>query len=155
MCDKCKGTHVRYHLSTCLLDVAHLLERFHVSFTWCWFWRRLTAMTSHETLWLTCTCAESALLLIKHSLKVKNFRLWIVCLFVLRLNVPVNNFSVMSGRSHRFLGNLPVLSGSKVSCSRTQHGSGKFGTPDLSLLSPTLYHWATALPQVLNRHKNL
>ena len=28
----------------------------------------------------------------------------IVCLFVLRLNVPVNNFSVMSGRSQRFLG---------------------------------------------------
>ena len=28
-----------------------------------------------------------------------------ICLFVLRLNVPVNNFSVMSGRSHRFLGN--------------------------------------------------
>ena len=28
-----------------------------------------------------------------------------VCLFVLRLNVPVNNFSVMSGWSHRFLGN--------------------------------------------------
>ena len=26
-------------------------------------------------------------------------------LFVLRLNVPVNNFSVISGRSHRFLGN--------------------------------------------------
>ena len=25
--------------------------------------------------------------------------------FMLRLNVPVNNFSVMSGRSHRFLGN--------------------------------------------------
>ena len=24
--------------------------------------------------------------------------------FVLRLNVPVNNFSVMSGRSHHFLG---------------------------------------------------
>ena len=29
----------------------------------------------------------------------KNF-----CLFGLRLYVPVNNFSVMSGRSHRFLG---------------------------------------------------
>ena len=28
-----------------------------------------------------------------------------ICLFVLRLNVPVNNFSVMSGWSHRFLGN--------------------------------------------------
>ena len=27
-----------------------------------------------------------------------------VCLFVLRLNVPVNNFSVKSGRSQRFLG---------------------------------------------------
>ena len=27
-----------------------------------------------------------------------------VCLFVLRLNVPVNNFSVMSGRSQLFLG---------------------------------------------------
>ena len=27
---------------------------------------------------------------------------WLV---VLRLNVPFNNFSVMSGRSHRFLGN--------------------------------------------------
>ena len=30
---------------------------------------------------------------------------WNICLFVLRLNVPVNNFSVMSRRSHRFLGN--------------------------------------------------
>ena len=27
-----------------------------------------------------------------------------VCLFVLRLNVPVNNFSVMSGQSQLFLG---------------------------------------------------
>ena len=27
-----------------------------------------------------------------------------VCLFGLRLYVPVNNFSVISGRSHRFLG---------------------------------------------------
>ena len=31
-------------------------------------------------------------------------RCTVVCLFVLRLNVPVNNFSVMSGRSRRFLG---------------------------------------------------
>ena len=29
-------------------------------------------------------------------------KIWLV---VLRLNVPVNNFSVISGRSHRFLGN--------------------------------------------------
>ena len=34
-----------------------------------------------------------------------------------------------------------------MSCSRTQHGGGRFRTPDLSLRSPTLYHWATALPR--------
>ena len=33
-----------------------------------------------------------------------------------------------------------------MSCSRTQHGGGRYRTPDLSLWSPTLYHWATALP---------
>ena len=33
-----------------------------------------------------------------------------------------------------------------MSCSRTQHGGGRFRTPDLSFRSPTLYHWATALP---------
>ena len=37
-------------------------------------------------------------------INIKNLHLQ-NCLFVLRLNVPVNNFSVMSGRSHRFLGN--------------------------------------------------
>ena len=35
-------------------------------------------------------------------LKLANWNGWLV---VLRLNVPVNNFSVMSGQSHRFLGN--------------------------------------------------
>ena len=34
-----------------------------------------------------------------------------------------------------------------MSCSRTQHGGGRFRTPDLSLRSRTLYHWATALPE--------
>ena len=33
-----------------------------------------------------------------------------------------------------------------MSCSRTQHGGGRFRTPDLSLRSPPLFHWATALP---------
>ena len=33
-----------------------------------------------------------------------------------------------------------------MSCSRTQHGGGRSRTPDLSLRSPTLYHWATAFP---------
>ena len=35
-----------------------------------------------------------------------------------------------------------------MSCSRTQHGGGRSRTPDLSLRSPTLYHWATALPGI-------
>ena len=38
------------------------------------------------------------------NFKSENSYKCFVCLFVLRLNVPVNNFSVMSGRSHRFLG---------------------------------------------------
>ena len=71
-----------------------------------------------------------------------------ICLFVLRLNVPVNTFLVMSGRSQRF----PCLTstvGSKcsVSCSRTQHGDACGDrTQDISIRSPTLYHYATALP---------
>ena len=38
----------------------------------------------------------------KVGVDMRDFLGWLV---VLRLNVPVNNFSVMSGRSHRFLGN--------------------------------------------------
>ena len=46
----------------------------------------------------------------KQSIHINTFNIfskvdrfgWLV---VLRLNVPVNNFLVMSGRSHRFLGN--------------------------------------------------
>ena len=43
-------------------------------------------------------------------------------LVLLRFNVPVNNFSVMSGRSHRFLGITSTFWEVNVSCSRTQHG---------------------------------
>ena len=45
-----------------------------------------------------------------------------VCLFGLRLYVPVNNFSVMSGRSHRFLGITSTFWEVNVSCSWIQHG---------------------------------
>ena len=49
----------------------------------------------------------------------------IVCLFVLRLNIPVNNFeSCREGATVSWV--LPVLLGSKVSCSRTHHGGGRF-----------------------------
>ena len=40
-------------------------------------------------------------------------------LVLLRFNVPVNNFSVMSGRSHRFLGIYSTFWEVNVSCSRT------------------------------------
>ena len=63
------------------------------------------------------------------------------CLFGLRLYVLVNNFSVMLGRSHRFLGITSTFWDVNVSCSRLQHGDlSEDRTPDLSLRSPTLYH---------------
>ena len=40
------------------------------------------------------------------------------CLFGLRLYVPVNNFSVMLGRSHCFLGITSTFWEVNVSCSR-------------------------------------
>ena len=49
----------------------------------------------------------------------------IICLFVLRFNIPVNHFSVISVQSHSFLG-ITSASGSKLSCSRTQHGGGRY-----------------------------
>ena len=55
-----------------------------------------------------------------------------VCLFGLRLYVPVNNISVMSGRSHRFLGITNTFWEVNVSCSRIQHGDlSQDRTPDL------------------------
>ena len=60
---------------------------------------------------------------------------WVLLMF----NVPVNNFSVMSGRSHRFLGITSTFWEVNVSCSRTQHGDlSEDRTRDLSLRSPTL-----------------
>ena len=50
------------------------------------------------------------------------------------LNAPVNNFSVMSGQSHRFLGITSTFWEVNVSCSRTQYGDlSEDRTPDLSL----------------------
>ena len=45
----------------------------------------------------------------------------IFCCFGLRLYVPVDNFSVMSGRSH-FLGITSTFCEVNVSCSTKQHG---------------------------------
>ena len=43
------------------------------------------------------------------------------------LNVPVHNFSVMLGRSHRFLRITSTFWGVNVPCSRTQHGLTRVG----------------------------
>ena len=70
-----------------------------------------------------------------------NTILLIFCLFGLRFYVPVNTFSVISGRSHRFLCSTSTFWEVNVSCSRIQHGDlSEDRTPDLSLRSPTLYH---------------
>ena len=45
-----------------------------------------------------------------------------ICLFGLRVKVPVNIFSVMSGRSYHFLGITSTFRGVNVSCSMIQHG---------------------------------
>ena len=48
--------------------------------------------------------------------------------FGLLLNVLVNNFSVMLGRCHRFLGIITsTFWGVNMSCSRTQHGGDPSG----------------------------
>ena len=49
---------------------------------------------------------------IQDTLHINVFCLF-VCLFELRLYDPVNNFSVMSGRSHRFLGITSTFLGGK------------------------------------------
>ena len=49
--------------------------------------------------------------------------MFVFCLFWFRLYVPVNNFSVMSGRSHRFLGITSTFWEVNVSGSRIQHGN--------------------------------
>ena len=53
----------------------------------------------------------------------------------------LNNFSVMSGRNHRFPGYYQYFWEVNVSCSRTQHGDlSDDRIPDLSPRSPTLYN---------------
>ena len=54
-----------------------------------------------------------------------------VWLVGLQFDVPVNNFSVMLGRSHRFLGIYQYLGELKVSCSRTLYDDRGVRTWDL------------------------
>ena len=81
--------------------------------------------------------------------KVATLKVW----FGLMLNDPVNNFSVMLGRSHRFLGITSIFflfiffflgGGVNMSCSRTKQG-GPSGarTPDLWIRIRGVNHQAT------------
>ena len=60
-------------------------------------------------------------------------------LALLRLNVPVNNFTVMSGRSHHFLVITSAFWEVNVSCSRIQHGGGRSRNYDKLSLLMTLF----------------
>ena len=53
-------------------------------------------------------------------------------------NVPVNNFSVMSGRSHRLLG-FNQYSRESMCLAQGHNTATLVGTTDLSIRSPTLY----------------
>ena len=55
----------------------------------------------------------------------------IIIVVVLGFYVQVNNFSVMLGRSHRFLDIYQYFGELKVSCSRTLHGGRGVRTLDL------------------------
>ena len=62
-----------------------------------------------------------------------------VCLFVVRFNVPISNFSVTSGQSHSFLG-FNQYSGKL----RTQHGAASEDqTQELLITTLPLRHHAT------------
>ena len=50
------------------------------------------------------------------------YLLYLLISFLFLFNVPVNNFTVISGRSNRFLGIISTFWEVNVSCSRTQHG---------------------------------
>ena len=64
------------------------------------------------------------------------------------LKVSVNNFSVMLGRGHRFLGITSTFWGVNVPCSRTQHGLTRVGLEPPTSGSGVrgINHQATALP---------
>ena len=80
------------------------------------------------------------------------------------LNVPVNNFSVMLGRSHCFLGITSNFGGVNMPCSRTQHGLTRVGLepPTSGSGARGINHQATVLPQnikgvglMLHTNKNI
>ena len=78
-------------------------QQFPTDFKGIWLYSNMDQYVILETgksckLFVTCACVNSFCLI--YLIVFLQYDL-----FVLRLNLPVNNFSVMLGRSHRFLGN--------------------------------------------------
>ena len=65
-----------------------------------------------------------------------SFNVGLIFLFVLRLNIAVNNFSLMSGLSHSFLG-INKYCG-ELMCQHSAASGNQ--TQDLSIQSPMLHH---------------
>ena len=72
------------------------------------------------------------------SMKHKQVSQIVLVWFVVLFNVLVNNFSVILGWRHRFLGIYQYFGELKVSCSMILHGGRGVRTLDLSLRSMTL-----------------
>ena len=105
--------------AVCLPNVMYIIISQSVTYVTILVWRSVASRPLYSVCQCWRNCYQSAKCYIGYHFSVSylcyHFRLVIigieahvllfVCLFVLRLNVSVNNFSVMSGRSHRFLGN--------------------------------------------------
>ena len=98
---------------------------------------------------------------VSHIFSTKNINVFVIFTFeiltkrllttlLISNNRPLlNNFSVMLGRSHRFLGITSTFWGVNVPCSRTQHGLTRVGLepPTSGFRVRGINHKATALPK--------
>ena len=92
------------------------------------------------------------IILIKKTQKMQNLKVACSCacivyivmfVTVLRFNIPVNNFSVMSGPPTF---GINQYSGELMSCSTTQHcAASQDGIQDLLIWSLMLYHYTTSI----------
>ena len=82
----------------------------------------------------------SLLVVLETSLPLEKKNVSQQFLFALRFNVPVNNFSVMSGWSQHFLG-INQYPGDLKCLAQTQHSAASGnGIQNLSIRRPMVYH---------------
>ena len=79
------------------------------------------------------------------TLKIRQQKEYLfVCFFLLMLNVPVNNFSVISGWSHRFLGITSTFRG--VNVSAQMHNTAEVGIEPPNSRSGVRDSWPPRYP---------